>query len=174
MRVLRSKFFSSEGDDNSTRTGEVVGTAAVGTAGTVGAAGLAKKGASKVLSKSEGKKAVAEYKEGVSKLMKDKSAADYGAKAKRAHAASRGNQNIVDMIFHKRNVKKADEAYGKALQENKNTYRAAADKLKREVIKNKNARVAKRAGKIGKIALGTGLAVTGLAAGMKARKDKEE
>ena len=173
MRVLRSKFFSSE-NDNSSKAGEVVGTATIGTAGTVGAADLAKKGASKVLSESEGKKAVAEYKEGVSKLMKDKSAADYGAKAKRAHAASRGNQSVIDMIFHKSNVKKADEAYGKALQENKNTYRTAADKLKRGVIKNKNARVAKRAGRIGKIVLGTGLAVTGLAARMKARKDKEE
>ena len=152
MKILRNKTYSDSDNETPKKVGEAIGTALVGTAGTVGATDLIKRGAKKYITSQESKKAKKAFKEGIKKLDSTRKANNFKAEVARGETNS---GSALDLIFHKRKVKKADQVY-KA--------------LKKTLISNKDANIAKRTGRVGKIATTAGLIGTGIAAGMKLRK----
>lgn len=57
MKILRNKTYSDSDNETPKKVGEAIGTALVGTAGTVGATDLIKRGAKKYITSQESKKA---------------------------------------------------------------------------------------------------------------------
>lgn len=57
MKILRNKTYSDSDNETPKKVGEAIGTALVGTAGTVGAIDLIKRGAKKYITSQESKKA---------------------------------------------------------------------------------------------------------------------
>lgn len=172
MRLLRNKTFSDKSNNETPkRIGEALGTALVGTAGTIGAADFIKSGAKKVISKTEGVRAKKDFKEGVKKLDAIRKADNFKAEV------ARGNTNsgsALDLIFHKRNVRKADQKYKAVIKGNEEAFKSNVSGFKKKLIGRKNANIAKKTGRVGKAALGIGLAATGIAAGMKLKRKKNE
>ena len=68
MKILRNKTYSDSDNETPKKVGEAIGTALVGTAGTVGATDLIKRGAKKYITSQESKKAKKAFKEGIKKL----------------------------------------------------------------------------------------------------------
>lgn len=166
MKILRNKTYSDSDNETPKKVGEAIGTALVGTAGTVGATDLIKRGAKKYITSQESKKAKKAFKEGIKKL-------DSTRKANFKAEVARGETNsgsALDLIFHKRKVKKADQVYKAATSKNNEAYKSGVKALKKTLISNKDANIAKRTGRVGKIATTAGLIGTGIAAGMKLRK----
>ena len=152
MKILRNKTYSDSDNETPKKVGEAIGTALVGTAGTVGATDLIKRGAKKYITSQESKKAKKAFKEGIKKLDSTRKANNFKAEVARGETNS---GSALDLIFHKRKVKKADQV---------------VKALKKTLISNKDANIAKRTGRVGKIATTAGLIGTGIAAGMKLRK----
>lgn len=120
MKILRNKTYSDSDNETPKKVGEAIGTALVGTAGTVGATDLIKRGAKKYITSQESKK--------------------------------------------------AKKAFKAATSKNNEAYKSGVKALKKTLISNKDANIAKRTGRVGKIATTAGLIGTGIAAGMKLRK----
>lgn len=136
MKILRNKTYSDSDNETPKKVGEAIGTALVGTAGTVGATDLIKRGAKKYITSQESKKAKKAFKEGIKKLDSTRKANNFKA------ATSKNNE----------------------------AYKSGVKALKKTLISNKDANIAKRTGRVGKIATTAGLIGTGIAAGMKLRK----
>lgn len=164
MKILRNKTYSDSDNETPKKVGEAIGTALVGTAGTVGATDLIKRGAKKYITSQESKKA---FKEGIKKLDSTRKANNFKAEVARGETNS---GSALDLIFHKRKVKKADQVYKAATSKNNEAYKSGVKALKKTLISNKDANIAKRTGRVGKIATTAGLIGTGIAAGMKLRK----
>lgn len=171
MKILRNKNFSSDKNETPKKIGEAIGTGLVGAAGTIGATDLIKNGAKKYITEQESKKAKEAFKKGVKNLEATRKANNFKAEVARGETNS---GNALDLLFHKRKVKKADQVYKAATSKNNEAYKSGVKALKKNLISERNARVAKRTGKVGKIAMTAGLVGTGVAAGMKLRKKKKE
>lgn len=171
MKILRNKTYSDSDNETPKKVGEAIGTALVGTAGTVGATDLIKRGAKKYITSQESKKAKKAFKEGIKKLDSTRKANNFKAEVARGNTNS---GNAIDMIFHKRNVRKADQKYKAAVKENEKVFKTGVKTLKDKVISQRNNNIARKSGKIGKATLGIGLAATGIAAGMKLRNKNKE
>lgn len=173
MRILRNKDFSETDEKSKTpkKVGEALGTALIGTTGTIGAADLVKRGSKKILAKTEGVKAKKDFKEGIKNLDATRKANNFKAEVARGNTNS---GNALDMIFHKRNVRKADQKYKAAVKENEKVFKTGVKALKDKLVSQKNDNIARKSGKIGKATLGIGLAATGIAAGMKLRNKNKE
>ena len=65
---------------------------------------------------------------------------------------------------------KRQQVYKAATSKNNEAYKSGVKALKKTLISNKDANIAKRTGRVGKIATTAGLIGTGIAAGMKLRK----
>ena len=65
MKILRNKIYSDSDNETPKKVGEAIGTALVGTAGTIGATDLIKRGAKKYITSQESKKAKEALKEGI-------------------------------------------------------------------------------------------------------------
>lgn len=170
MKILRNKTYSDSDNETPKKVGEAIGTALVGTAGTVGATDLIKRGAKKYITSQESKKAKKAkkaFKEGIKKLDSTRKANNFKAEVARGETNS---GSALDLIFHKRKVKKADQVYKAATSKNNEAYKSGVKALKKTLISNKDANIAKRTGRVGKIATTAGLIGTGIAAGMKLRK----
>lgn len=173
MKILRNKSFSETNKKSETpkKVGEALGTALIGTAGTIGAADLVERGSKKVFAKSEGIKAKKDFKEGIKNLDATRKANNFNAEVARG---STDSGNALDLIFHKRNVRRADQKYKAAVKENEKAFKTGVKTLKDKVISQRNNNITRKSGKLGKAALGIGLAATGVAAGMKLRKKNKE
>lgn len=167
MKILRNKTYPDSDNETPKKVGEAIGTALVGTAGTVGATDLIKRGAKKYITSQESKKAKKAFKEGIKKLDSTRKANNFKAEVARGEINS---GSALDLIFHKRKVKKADQVYKAATSKNNEAYKSGVKALKKTLISNKDANIAKRTGRVGKIATTAGLIGTGIAAGMKLRK----
>lgn len=165
MKILRNKTYSDSDNETPKKVGEAIGTALVGTAGTVGATDLIKRG--EYITSQESKKAKKAFKEGIKKLDSTRKANNFKAEVARGETNS---GSALDLIFHKRKVKKADQVYKAATSKNNEAYKSGVKALKKTLISNKDANIAKRTGRVGKIATTAGLIGTGIAAGMKLRK----
>ncbi len=172
MKILRNKNFSSNSDNETPKKiGEAIGTGLVGAAGTIGATDLIKNEAKKYITGQESKKTKEAFKQGVKNLDATRKANNFKAEVARGNTNS---GNALDLLFHKKRVKKADQAYKAAVSKNNEAYKSGVKALKKNLISERNSRVAKRTGKVGKIAMTAGLVGTGVAAGMKLRKKKKE
>lgn len=172
MKILRNKNFSSDsGNETPKKVGEAIGTGLVGTMGTIGATDLIKRGAKKYITGQESKKTKEAFKQGVKSLDATRRANNFKAEVARGETNS---GNVLDLLFHKKRVKKADQVYKAAVSKNNEAYKAGVGALKKNLINERNTRIAKRTGKVGKIAMTAGLVGTGIAAGMKLRKKKKD
>lgn len=130
MIILRSKSFSEDDKSKGERLGESLGTATVGTLGTLGLAHGGEKIAKSRANIAETKKMKAEFSKGVEELMKERRAQDFAAKTKRAHAQGRNSSSIIDMLMQGRNNKKADKEMVDAINRNRGAYKKGVDNLK--------------------------------------------
>lgn len=149
------------------RKGEALGTAILGSGGSLIAA---KYGGNLIKNNAVGKeseKARKAYMSGARKLANERNAAN-----KTAADRMTGYKDAVSKKwFGKgRAMKKAEEAYNQAVAQNESAYKTAMDKLKKEVVSKKN-RAITRKGKLGKagILLG-GLGLTTVVAKSKLNK----
>lgn len=169
--IIRRKLYSEEDNSKAERTGEAIGTAALGVGGSLVAGKYAGKIAKNAAIGKESERAVKEYRKGAKELLNKKTAADRSA-ADNLAGFKEGNKK--SFIFgRKKRARKAEEAFQAKLANNKSTYEAAMKKLRGNVVANKNKNISKAAkrGKIGAIA--TGLGLTAIAAGSKLRKKKD-
>ena len=174
MRILRNKIFSDENsivenknNKASVRVGEALGTAGIGTLASIEGSKLIKGVAKKPIENFESKVAKKKFKSGLSDLTREKLMKDISAKDARINGQRNVDKSLIDIIFHKKNVKKLDEDYAKRLNDNNNFYKNGIKDLKKKVISDKNARIAKKLSRLGKGTMVAGLAATGLVAGSK-------
>ena len=140
MKILRNKTYSDSDNETPKKVGEAIGTALVGTAGTVGATDLIKSGAKKYITSQESKKAKKAFKEGIKKLDSTRKANNFKAEVARGETNS---GSALDLIFHKRKVKKADLVYKAATSKNNEAYKSGVKALKKTLISNKDGYIAK-------------------------------
>ena len=162
----------SKGNDKAKKAGEIIGTAAIGTAGTIGGAELISRGAKKLTSIKAGKKARSEYKEYLKgqDYRRLKGLEQIEAQRKLERAPYEGGW--FKKIWNRSKLKDADYIAEGKRSRLEGKLKGENLAKKRDLIAKRNVKISK-AGKIGKRA---GLiAGTALTAGAIAKKlyDKE-
>ena len=153
--------------EKAVRKGEALGTAVLGTGGTLAAIGLGEKVAKNIAAGKEGKKAVQAYRSGLRELAAKESASNKAA----ANNLAGFKKGIEKKWFGKnKEIQAAEEAYKDIVAGNKAAYKTAAKKLRSKVVADRNKAITKagRKGKLGVLAAGLG--ATSLLSASKLRK----
>lgn len=183
MIIKRNKLYtepssSEEKNEKAKEAGEVLGTAAIGAAGTIGGSKLLEKGAEKVASIRAGKKAKSEYRE----YMKGQ---DYRRlkgleqiEAKRNLERAPYEGNWFKKVWNRSKLKDADYVAEGERSRLESKLRAEDLAKKKELIAKREAKIAK-SGKLGKragLVIGGALTIGGIAKKLidKNKKGNEE
>lgn len=175
MIVLRNKNFSDTTDNKkSVRVGEVLGIGSLGTLASIEGSKLVKRIAKTPIELYESKLAKKNFKKGLKDLMNERSSKDLLAKEYRIKGQGDISKSVIDMIFHKKRVKKLDDDYSKALKDSKEVFKKKSSILKDKIISDKASRVNKKLSRVGKGTLAAGLITTGALAASKLMKDNKK
>lgn len=168
--IIKRRLYSEEDNSKAERTGEAIGTAALGVGGSLVAGKYAGKIAKNAAIGKESERAAKNYRAGLKKLANERAVSEKTAADKLAGY----KEGISKKWFGKKKAtRKAEEAYNNFISSNKAYYKKAAQKLRKDIVSNKNKAIQK-AGKRGKIGtIATGLGLTAIYTGSKLRKKKD-
>lgn len=167
---------NKESNEKAVRVGKALGTIGLGTASTLALANKAGE-AEDNFNKKNLKKSKESFKKGILKLRKEKDIADKTAKISFANEQGKRGSSVIDLVFHKKINKAAEEKLANELSNNEQVYKKGVQSLKKRIIKDANKRSNRLSRRLVKNAKGKaligGMALTGLATGIvSSKKDK--
>lgn len=167
---------NKENNEKAVRVGKALGTIGLGTASTLALANKAGE-AEDNFNKKNLKKSKESFKKGILKLRKEKDIADKTAKISFANEQGKRGSSVIDLVFHKKINKAAEEKLANELSNNEQVYKKSVQSLKKRIIRDANKRSNRLSRRLVKNAKGKaligGMALTGLATGIvSSKKDK--